>query len=98
MSPGPTTGPVFDDEVDRRAREEAAKAERREALRLRVRECFPETMEWADAFRAQFGPEVEVRYAIEAGRYVGKVPEAVLDQHEKQHGVRPQRLTVSKED
>lgn len=87
-------GPVFDDEVDRRAREEAAKAERREALRLRVRESFPETTKWADAFREHFGDEVVILYAIENGRYVGKAPKTMLDQYEKQHGVRPERLTM----
>lgn len=77
--------PVFDDAIDERRQAEEEKARRREALRLRVREAFPEITAWADELRAQF-PGARLVWAAEKQYVIGPVPEDVRQQREAQFG------------
>ncbi len=86
--------PVFDDAVDAAAAKAKAEAERREAARLRFRAEFPEVTAFADMFRAKFGEQVRVVWAIENGGYVGKPPQKELQRYETDGiKLRPVRLT-----
>lgn len=77
--------PVFDDALDERRQREQALAQRREALRQRVRESFPETTRFADNLREVFG-EVRIVWAAEQGNIIGRVPEPVLADQQQQFG------------
>ena len=77
--------PVFDDEHDARRQAEEEKARRREALRLRVREAFPEVTKWADDIRAHF-PGARLVWAAEKQHVIGSVPENVRQQHQQEYG------------
>ena len=85
--------PVFDDELDAKARKEREQEARRERARLRFRELFPKTTEFADLCREHFGDQVEVIYTMEGGKYVGPVPDDHREEYEKKFGpVRRVRL------
>lgn len=77
--------PVFDDAHDERRRVEEERERRREALRQRVREAFPEITKVADEYRAHF-PGAKIVWAAEKGNVIGPVPEDVRRNHEKQFG------------
>ena len=77
--------PVFDDAHDERRQAEENKARRREALRHRVRESFPEITAWADDIREHF-PGARLVWAAEQQHVIGPVPDEVLQQHEAAFG------------
>lgn len=77
--------PVFDDALDEQRAAEQAKAQRREAMRQRVREAFPTITAWADDIRESF-PEARLVWAVEQQYVVGPVPEDVRQQQEKEFG------------
>lgn len=93
MSGPSTPEPVFDDELDAKVRREREQEARRERARLRFRELFPKTTEFADLCREHFGDQVEVIYTMEDGKYVGPVPDDHRKEYEAKFGpVRRVRL------
>lgn len=85
--------PVFDDAIDAKLRREEQERARREIARQRVRENFPEITKFADEARKHFGDGVEITWAIENGKSVGRVPKDVLEEYCEKHGpVQPLRL------
>lgn len=86
--------PVFDDAIDAKLRREQEEAARREAARLRFRELFPKTTEFADEARKHFGNGVEILWTFENGQYVGNPPQEEIADYEQRHGpVRRVRLS-----
>lgn len=85
--------PVFDDALEERQRQEQEAAQRREALRLRVRERFPEITAFADQMREQF-PGSRIVWAAEKQYVIGPVPQEVLQERKNIYG---QLVDVSKE-
>lgn len=77
--------PVFDDALDEKQRIEWEKEQRREALRLAVREHFPQVTAWADEWREHF-PGTTLLWAAEKQYVIGKVPKDVQQQHEQAFG------------
>ena len=86
--------PVFDDAIDAELQRKQKEAARREAARLRFRELFPKTTEFADEARKHFGDGVEILWTFENGQYVGNPPQDVIEDYEERHGpVRRVRLS-----
>jgi hypothetical protein len=84
---------VFDDAIDAELRRKAEQEARREEARLKFREHFPKVTAFADEARKYFGDGVEVSWAIENGKSVGRVPPTELEAYGKKHGpVQPLRL------
>lgn len=77
--------PVFDDAHDERRQAEQEQQQRREALRLRVRQALPQVTKWADDVRQHF-PGARLVWAAERQHVVGKVPADVRRQHEAEFG------------
>lgn len=77
--------PIFDDAHDEREAQAKAKAERTEALRLKVRESFPQITEFADEMRALF-PGTRIVWAMEGGNRIGNVPADELQNFEAKYG------------
>ncbi|CAB4130401.1 hypothetical protein UFOVP119_25 [uncultured Caudovirales phage] len=73
--------PKFDDHVDAQRKQDAEKAARREARRLRFREEFPLLTAMADPIRETFGPGTRLLWGIEGDRCVGHVPKSELQKH-----------------
>lgn len=92
----PKPDPVFDDAIDAKLRREREGAERREAARLKFRENFPKTANFADHCRSLFGDDVEILWAIEANQFVGNVPAEEVRAYEKKFGA-AHRLRLKKE-
>lgn len=85
--------PVFDDAIDAELQRKQKEAARREAARLRFRELFPKTTEFADEARKHFGDGVEILWTFENGQYVGNPPPEEIADYEERHGpVRRVRL------
>lgn len=61
-------------------------ARRREALRLRVREAFPELVEFADELNAALGGGCRITWAAGRGKCIGPVPDAERRAQEAAHG------------
>lgn len=77
--------PVFDDAIDELQRAKEEQERRREALRQRVRECFPEITQFAEACRA-VSPGTRLVWAVEQQYVIGPVPEDVRRKQEEQFG------------